>query len=96
MEDLAQLFDRVLKIGQDVATAEQFVRRIRNRCARIGLLPIGGRARDDLGPGLRFTTFERSVVIAYRVDTNRVEITNLFGRGRDYQRFYAIGSPRQS
>ena len=94
-EDLARLFEHVLTASQDVTTAEQFVRRVRNRCARIGRLPFGGRLRDDLSPGLRLTNFERSVVIAYRVEADRVDITNLFGRGRDYQGFYAGGTSRR-
>ncbi len=94
-DDLANIFDRVLAVSQNVATAERFVRRIRNRCARIGRLPFGGRARDDLAPGLRLTNFERSVVIAYRVEPDRVDITNLFGRGRDYEGFYAADEERR-
>ncbi len=87
-DDLERIFDRVLVVSQSIGTAEDVVRRIRSRCARIGLLPFGGRARDDLGPGLRLTNFDRSVVIAYQVKPDRVEITNLFGRGRDYEGFY--------
>jgi toxin ParE1/3/4 len=87
-EDLGRIFDRIFAVSRNVGTAEHFVRRIRDRCARIGLLPFGGRARHDLGPGLRLTSFERSVLNAYRVEPDRVEIINLFGRGRDYEGFY--------
>ena len=51
-DDLANIFDRVLAVSQNVATAERFVRRIRN-------------------------------------------ITNLFGRGRDYEGFYATDEERR-
>lgn len=34
-------------------------------------------------------------MIAYTVERDRVEIVNLFGRGRDYERFYAAADPRR-
>jgi toxin ParE1/3/4 len=64
------------------------VLRIRERCARIGDAPHGGRPRDDLAAGLRTVPFEKSAVIAYVVDGERVQITNIFYGGRDYEALY--------
>ena len=67
--------------------AAAFVTRIMARCHKIGDVPFGGRARDDLVPGMRTVPFERSAVVAYRV-TDVVEITNIFYGGRDYEALY--------
>ena len=54
------------------------------RCRKTGNAARGGRRRDDLVPGLRIVPFERTAVIAYVV-TDKVEITNIFYGGRDYE-----------
>lgn len=86
-DDLFEILDCVLERSQDVLTATRYVSRIRDRCKSIDDAPSGGVARDDLRPGIRMIPFERSVVILYRVTDEAVEITNIFGRGRDYERF---------
>lgn len=45
--------------------------------------PDRGTPRDDLGTGIRTRVFRRSLTIAYVVDSDRVSILHLFGRGRD-------------
>jgi toxin ParE1/3/4 len=68
--------------------ARRFINRIEDRCSRIGFVPRGGRPRDDLDPGLRTVPFEHSAIIADKVEGNRVDITNVFYGGRDYEAFY--------
>ena len=85
LDDLRDIYRVALRIGAGPATAQRFVRRIRERCSRIGDAPHGGAARDDLAPGLRTVPFERRAVIAYVVTTDAVEITNVFYGGRDYE-----------
>ena len=51
-------------------------------------MPRGGRPRDDLEPGLRTVPFERSAVIAYRVESDSVLILNVFYGRRDYEALY--------
>jgi toxin ParE1/3/4 len=41
-----------------------------------------------LAAGLRTVPFEKSAVIAYVVDGERVQITNIFYGGRDYEALY--------
>ena len=86
--DLADIFRIVLRGSQSNDVAEGFVSRIIQRCERIGNAPHGGRPRDDLEPGLRTVAFERSVVIAYRVEADRVRIANVFYGGRDFESLY--------
>lgn len=64
------------------------MQRIKDRCERIGDAPHGGRPREDLEPGLRTVPFESSALIAYRVEPDRMRITNVFYSGRDFEAFY--------
>lgn len=87
-EDLAAVFRTVLDVSRSADVAERFVRRIFERCERIGDAPHGGRPRDDLEPGLRTVPFERSAVIAYRVEAEWVLVVNVFYGGRDFEALY--------
>ena len=78
----------MLRIGGNQITAERFVRRIKARCDKIGILPLGGRPRDDLAPGLRTVPFERRAIIVYKVEPSCVRIVNVFYGGRDYEALY--------
>ncbi|MCJ2058764.1 type II toxin-antitoxin system RelE/ParE family toxin [Methylobacterium sp. J-048] len=91
--DLADIFRVVLHASRDNDVAEGFIRRIIARCRRIGDAPHGGRPRDDLEPGLRTVPFERSAIIAYRVEANWVRITNVFYGGRDFEALYRSDRP---
>lgn len=88
--DLKDIFRTVLDRSQDVTTTRRFVQRIKDRCDRIGDAPYGGRPRDDLEIGLRTIAFERSAVIAYRIDQGQVRIANVFYRGRDFENLYDV------
>lgn len=72
-------------------TARRYLARVIATCRRIGTMPLAGRARDDLLPGLRTHAFERSAVIAYRVIDRKVEIVNVFHGRRDYEALYGSG-----
>ncbi len=86
--DLADIYRWVYEASLDPITAERFLARLIAACERIGDRPLGGRARDDLWPGLRTFPFERKAVIAYLVKGQTVEITNVFYGGRDYEALY--------
>ncbi len=91
LDDLGDVFHIVLQASRGPAVAETFVRRILDRCLRIGDAPRGGRPRDDLAPGLRTVPFERSAVIAYVVQSEQVLVTSVFYGGRDYEALYREG-----
>ena len=86
--DLEEIYNSVLQVSQNKATAYNFYKRIVSRCNRIGLVPFGGRSRDDLEPGLRTVPFEHSAVIACKVEHDCVRIVNVFHGRRDYEGFY--------
>lgn len=73
------------RAGVSTRIRQAFIKRIRERCRRIGDAPHGGRTRDDLKPGLRTVPFEGRTVIAYTVDGDHVVITNIFYGGRDFE-----------
>ncbi|PTM43566.1 type II toxin-antitoxin system RelE/ParE family toxin [Bosea sp. 124] len=86
--DLAAIYRWVYEASLDPITAERFLQRILTLCEKIGGMPHGGRPRDDLLAGLRTFPFEKRVVIAYRIEGETVEITNVFHGGRDYDALY--------
>lgn len=88
IDDLEHIYRFLRDLSLDPATARAYVVRIRERCRRIGKVPQGGTARDDLEPGIRTVPFERRAVIAYRLSDRCVEITNIFYGGRDFDALY--------
>lgn len=92
--DLDDVFRFVLRLSDSQATAERFIGRILARCQRIGNVPLGGRPRDDLEPGLRIVPFEKTTVVAYKVETDCVRIVNVFYGGRDYEALYRNDAPK--
>src|SRR5438552_2258526 len=86
-QDLADIHRYIAGQGAQ-RTATAYVKRIRDRCKRIGMAPFSGVSREDLEPGLRTIGFERRAVIAYRVLEDRVQITNVFYGGRDVEALY--------
>jgi len=65
------------------ATAEiarRFVTAIFEHIDGILLFPLAGRARDDVRPGMRTTTFKKRTLVAYAVDESSGEIVvNILG-----------------
>lgn len=53
ISDLANIYTYIAQVSASPVTALGFVHRIKARCQRIGIVPMGGRPRDDLHPGLR-------------------------------------------
>lgn len=88
LADLQTIYLIVLERSGNETVAGGFVRRIMARCRKIGDAPKGGRRRDDLFPGLRTVPFEGRAVIAYMAREHRVEITNVFYGGQDYEALY--------
>ena len=51
-------------------TARRFVTAVLEHIDRIPIFPFAGRARDDLRPGMRITTYKKRTLVAYDVDTS--------------------------
>lgn len=90
--DLRNVYLWVLEASGDPETARRFTERIREACEKIGGRPLAGRARDDLAPGLRTFPFERRGVIAYFVEGDEVQVSNVFYGGREYEALFAEAS----
>ncbi|HYZ21286.1 MAG TPA: type II toxin-antitoxin system RelE/ParE family toxin, partial [Rhodopila sp.] len=86
---LEAIFRYVRRVSASPIIARRYVERIHARCRHITTVPLAGRPRDDLAPGLRSVAFERRAVIIYRIlSGDIVEITNVFHGGRDYAALY--------
>jgi toxin ParE1/3/4 len=73
-------------IAQDKpASAFSFIDKIQRRCDLLRVSPKQGRARPDLRAGLHVIPYGRSVVIAYQVAGDTIEILRIFYGGQDYE-----------
>ena len=80
--DLFELYDWIAEQA-DPDTAFEYTSRIEQRCETLSDFPQRGTPRNHLLPGLRSITFERRVIIAYRVEDDRVLILRLIRTARD-------------
>ena len=75
------------KASRDVA--QRFVSAILDYIDSILAFPLAGRARDDVRPGVRTTTFKKRTLIAYEVDESSgelvVNILGVFHGGQDWE-----------
>ncbi|MDQ6432942.1 type II toxin-antitoxin system RelE/ParE family toxin [Mesorhizobium sp. LHD-90] len=85
LDDLRNVAKHITEGSGSSTVARRFIGRIKDRCYRIGDIPRGGRTRDDISPGLRTVPFERSAVITYVIEGDRVQIVNVFYGGRDFE-----------
>jgi plasmid stabilization system protein ParE len=69
--------------------AQRFVSAILNYIDGILVFPRAGRARDDVRPGMRTTTFKKRTLIAYEVDESSdelvVNVLGVFHGGQDWE-----------
>lgn len=53
------------------------------------VFPLAGRARDDVRPGMRTSTFKKRTLVAYEVDESSgepaVNILSVFHSGQDWE-----------
>ncbi len=70
-------------------TARQFVAAILDHIDGILVFPFAGRARDDVRPGMKTTTFKKRTLIAYKVDEASdelvVNVLGVFHGGQDWE-----------
>jgi plasmid stabilization system protein ParE len=69
--------------------ARSFISAILDHIDGILVFPLAGRARDDVRPGMRTTTFRRRTLVAYEVDQSSgelvVNILGVFHGGQDWE-----------
>lgn len=93
LADLQDIYLYILERSRIAAVASGFTDRIVARAEFIGNAPWGGIARNDLAEGLRMVPFERTAVILYRIERDRVEIVNVVYGGRDYAALFGDSGP---
>lgn len=82
IDDLIDLH-RWLSSAADVGTAAAYIDRIEERIAGLSAFPDRGIPRDDLVKGLRTVSFERRLVIAYRVAGDVVTVLRVIDGTRN-------------
>ena len=85
---LNQLDDWITKAAS-AEIARRFVSAILDHIDDILVFPLAGRARDDVRPGMRTSTFKKRTLVAYEVDESSgelvVKIIGLFHGGQDWE-----------
>lgn len=81
LDDLYRYIARAAR--GDVAAG--YVDAVIGHCEGLALFPFGGRARDDIRPGLRTATYRKRTTIAYAVLDDVVAIIGIFHGGRDFE-----------
>ena len=85
----AQRARRLDHQGASAEIAQRFVSAILDHIDGILLFPFAGRARDDVRPGMRTTTFKKTTLVAYEVDESSgelvVNILGVFHGGQDWE-----------
>lgn len=84
-EDLAGL-RRWIVAEADGNTADAYLDRLKAHLAKLAAFPQRGTSREDLAPGLRTLSFERRLLIAYRVEDERVDILRIINGAREVGR----------
>lgn len=82
--DMRQLHDFIASEA-GAERAGGYMARIEAACNGLALFPERGRARDDLGPGIRTAAFERRALIVYLVETDAVRIVAVLHAGRQFE-----------
>ncbi|MCY7396838.1 MAG: type II toxin-antitoxin system RelE/ParE family toxin [Nocardioides sp.] len=87
-QQLQDLDDWITKAAS-AEIAQQFVSAILDHIDGILVFPLAGRARDDVRPGMRTTTFRKRTLVAYEVDEASGElVVNILGvlhGGQDWE-----------
>lgn len=82
LSDLNKIDDFIAQDSPERAIA--FVRRIRKHCEQLAEMPESGPPREDLGAGVRTLSFERRVLIIYRIEGQAVRVLRILYAGQDY------------
>jgi toxin ParE1/3/4 len=86
-DDLYAIYDWIADQA-DPDTAYAYTSRIEVFVLRLSHFPNRGTPRFDLSSGLRSVTFERRIIIAYRVESDEVRIVRLIDSARDFARAF--------
>jgi toxin ParE1/3/4 len=80
--DLEEIYDWIAD-GADPATADAYVQRLQDACARLSEFPARGSPREELDQGLRSISLSGRATAYYRVEQRTVRIVRILRPGRD-------------
>jgi toxin ParE1/3/4 len=87
-QQLNELDDWITKAAS-AEIARRFVSAILEHVDGILVFPLVGRARDDVRPGMRTSTFKKKTLVAYALDESSdeivVNILGVFHGGQDWE-----------
>ena len=83
-EQLVDLYRYIAAAGSPESAA-RYTDSIMAFCEELATLPYRGKARDDIGSGLRVIGYKRRLVVAFAVISECVLIVGVFYGGRDYE-----------
>ena len=87
-QQLNELDDWITK-SASAEIARRFVSAILDHIDGILVFPLAGRARDDVRPGMRTSTFKKRTLVAFEVDDSSgelvVNILGVFHGGQDWE-----------
>jgi plasmid stabilization system protein ParE len=88
-EQQLQDLDNWITEAASAEIARRFVSAIMDHIDGILVFPLVGRARDDVRPGMRSTTFKKKTLVAYALDESSdelvVNILGVFHGGQDWE-----------
>jgi len=86
-QQLNELDDWITKAAS-AEIARRFVSAVLDHIDGIQVFPLDGKARDDVRPGLRTSTFRKRTLVVYEVDESSdelvVNILGVFHGGQDW------------
>lgn len=88
LRDLEAIYDWVAD-QSDPVTAAAYVARIQAFTGKLCHFPNRGTSRFHVSPNLRSVTFERHIIVGYRVENRTVRILRLIDTSRDFRRAFS-------
>ena len=88
-DDLYAIYDWIAEQA-DPDTAYAYTSRIKAFALRLTHFPNRGTPHVDISSGLRSVTFERRIIIAYRVEIGTVHVVRLICAARDFERAFSV------
>lgn len=74
----------------DAAIVVSYITRIEQKIRALSNYPDRGTPREELAPGLRTLTFERNLIIAYRVQGHEVLVLRIISGRRELSSLFAV------
>ena len=84
VKDLEAIYD-LIAAASSPTRALAYLDRLESYCLGFDIASERGRARDDIRKGLRITSFDRRITIAFSVSPDQITFLRLFYAGSDWE-----------